>query len=210
MTISDEGIFDSPPPSAVNQVSQTDSLITLRLAAPPGQSRFLLLSNNADEAVRLWRNFTAHLAVNDEQHWKLMEILAGIPTLYPATQQAFVLQMCNLDQLEGVSFKKGCYPGQEVVARTHYLGKLKRRMFLAEIHANECPLPGHELTSRGADGADGSGKIVDAVYTTDDTCLALFVAVIAKAEAEQLVLLGQPDSHIRLLSLPYAVAVTEQ
>ena len=58
----------------------------------------------------------------------LADILAGIPTVYPETVEAFVPQMLNLQLLEGISFQKGCYTGREVVARTHYLGKLKRRI----------------------------------------------------------------------------------
>lgn len=192
-------------PTDIHQVLQTDSLISVRLHAPVGRLRFLLLSNDATEAQSLWQGFAQQLAINETLHWNLMEIESGVPTLYPPTQDAFVLQMCNLDALDGVSFKKGCYPGQEVVARTHYLGKLKRRMFLAEITTDECPQPGQELTSIGQSKSDGSGKVVDAVKTGENRCLALLVAVIKKAEAGELVLVNQPQSSIRLLPLPYSL-----
>jgi len=65
--------------------------------------------------------------------WSLSEIHAGIPHISLATQEKFVPQMVNYELIGGVNFKKGCYPGQEIVARTHYLGKQKRRMILAQI-----------------------------------------------------------------------------
>ena len=64
------------------------------------------------------------------------EIDAGVPTVFPATQEKFVPQMINLEVVGGVSFSKGCYPGQEVVARSQYRGKLKRRMQLAHCAAS--------------------------------------------------------------------------
>ena len=68
-----------------------------------------------------------------ESSWTLSEIHAGIPHVTAATQEKFVPQMINFELIGGVNFKKGCYPGQEIVARTHYLGKQKRRTVLAQI-----------------------------------------------------------------------------
>lgn len=72
-------------------------------------------------------------ATLSEQNWALSEIHAGIPHISLPTQEKFVPQMINYELIGGVHFKKGCYPGQEIVARTHYLGKQKRRMALAQI-----------------------------------------------------------------------------
>ena len=165
------------------------------------------MSNNAQEAIQLWSDFATHLVVNDSTHWRLQEIEAGIPSIDAATSEAFVLQMCNLDALGGVSFKKGCYPGQEVVARMHYLGKLKRRMYLAELQSNECPLPGDELISKGSEKNDGSGKVVDAVQVDKDKSIMLFVAQIAKAQSGELAMAGQPESMLALKTLPYTIPV---
>jgi folate-binding protein YgfZ len=62
-------------------------------------------------------------------HWRLADIDAGLPQVYAATTEAFVAQMLNLDRLDGISFTKGCYTGQEIIARTQHLGRIKRRMF---------------------------------------------------------------------------------
>jgi len=191
-------------PDEVNHVYQSDSLISLSLPAAAGRSRYLLLSNDADEAIALWQKLSQKLAVNDELDWRLQQIDAGIPTIYAATSGAFVLQMSNLHKLDGVSFKKGCYPGQEVVARMQYLGKLKRRMYLAQIETSHCPQPGDELCTKGFTTADSSGKVVDAVILDDRHCHLLFIAQIAKAEAAELSLCDQPEAALSLLPLPYA------
>jgi folate-binding protein YgfZ len=64
-----------------------------------------------------------------ERHWRLSDIRAGLPQVYAATRGLFVAQMLNLDLIDGISFTKGCYTGQEIIARTQHLGRIKRRMF---------------------------------------------------------------------------------
>lgn len=190
-------------PAEVNHLYQSDSLICLRVPAANDNSRFLLLTNQSDEAIELFSALQQALVINGYSSWRLQEILAGIPTLYAATEGAFVLQMCNLQLLDGVNFKKGCYPGQEVVARMHYLGKLKRRMYLAQLNSSECPAAGDELKSRSSQKSDGSGKVVDAVQLSANQCYLLFSAQIDKVEAGELVLEKQPQSSLKLIDLPY-------
>jgi hypothetical protein len=204
-TDNDELLAEHNLPENPGEVYQSDTLISLQLHSAAGRKRFLLMSNNAQEAIQLWSELASYLVINDMTHWRLQEIEAGIPSIHAATSEAFVLQMCNLDALGGVSFKKGCYPGQEVVARMHYLGKLKRRMYLAELQSTECPLPGDEITSQGSVKNDGSGKVVDAVQIETTKCLMLFVAQIAKAQAGELLLATHPESKLTLKSLPYAI-----
>ncbi len=82
--------------------------------------------------------------------WDNLDIKSGIPAIFPETKEKFTPQQVNLDLVEGVSFTKGCYPGQEVVARLHYLGKPSRRMFYAETNTEKLPIIGDEvLTETG-------------------------------------------------------------
>ena len=97
----------------------------------------------------------------DEAAWRRANILAGLPVVYPATQDHFVPQWVNLDQLGGIGFDKGCYTGQEIVARLHYLGNLKKRLFRLRSDG-PAPLPGSEIFVEGGDG-QAVGEIVDAV-----------------------------------------------
>jgi folate-binding protein YgfZ len=159
---------------------------------------------SADEAIATWDKLALQLQVAGYSSWHLSEIKAGIPMIYPQTSEEFVLQMANLGALDGVSFKKGCYPGQEIVARMQYLGKLKRRMFLARIETDCLPLPGDDLVTQGKTVVDGSGKVVDAEFDEEGICHCLYIAQIAKAEAGSLELLKQPETRIENVDLPYA------
>lgn len=98
--------------------------------------------------------------------WKRVELAAGIPTIYPATQDRFVAQMVNLDALGGISFDKGCYTGQEVIARVHYRGAVKRHMRLVTL-ADPTPAPGAKLPE---------GEVVDAVAREGGGADALVVS----------------------------------
>jgi len=195
-------------PQEPGSVLQNDSVISLQLEPLGEQRRFLLMCLSADEAIELWNGFASQLRVARFGAWRLSEINSGIPVIYPDTSEEFVLQMANLGFLDAVSFKKGCYPGQEIVARMEYLGKLKRRMFLARLDTDELPLAGDELVSEGKNEADGSGKVVDAEFDPDGVCHCLYIAQIAKAEAGSLRLLKQPDTKIQNLDLPYPITAS--
>ncbi len=87
-----------------------------------------------------------------EDAWRLADIRAGLPQVYAATAEAFVAQMLNLDLLDGISFTKGCYTGQEIIARTQHLGRIKRRLFRLGLPAGTWSV-GQAL--RLADGRHG-------------------------------------------------------
>lgn len=103
-----------------------------------------------------------------EARWSLAETAAGLPEVFPATQGEFVAQMLNLDRIGAVSFTKGCYPGQEIIARAHHLGRVKRRArpFRAPGPA---PAPGDAL-------ADAAGTVVRAAGDADGCLLLAVVA----------------------------------
>jgi folate-binding protein YgfZ len=107
--------------------------------------------------------------------WEWTSIQAGVPTIVAATQEAFVPQMANFELVGGVSFKKGCYPGQEIVARMQYRGGLKRRMALGHVEGDERPLPGQSVYS-GAFADQAAGTIVNAAPAPGGGFDALVVA----------------------------------
>ena len=72
-----------------------------------------------------------------EHDWRLADIRAGLPQIYLSTREAFVAQMLNLDLLDGISFSKGCYTGQEIIARTQHLGRIKRRLYRLQLPVGE-------------------------------------------------------------------------
>ena len=203
------GILEHPLlPDSPGMVLQNDSVISLQLEPLAGQRRFLLMCLSADEALALWESFSSELQVAGFCALRLAEIKAGIPVIYPQTSEEFVLQMANLGVLDGVSFKKGCYPGQEIVARMQYLGKLKRRMFLARLDTDQLPQPGDALVVEGKTEVDGSGIIVDAQFDEEGVCHCLYIAQIARSEAGSLRLLTQPAVQPQNLDLPYSISAS--
>jgi len=105
-----------------------------------------------------------------EKSWALLDIKAGLPMVYMDSKEKFTPQQINLDLVDGVSFSKGCYPGQEVVARLHYLGKPSRRLFQAQMTENDCPNSGDEVFTSENNVA---GHIVCAQIQEDSVQLLL-------------------------------------
>ncbi|BCL76145.1 folate-binding protein [Jeongeupia sp. HS-3] len=156
----------------------------------------------SDAAAALWQDLLAAGARPvGEPVWRLSEIRAGAPWITAATQEAFVAQMANMELIGAVSFTKGCYPGQEIVARTQYLGKLKRRMF--RMHVDAPAHAGDEVFSAEMNG-QASGKIVLAAPAPQGGCELLVVAQIASLESG--LHLGNADGPaLNRLELPYAL-----
>ena len=130
-------LFSSIPNQEYELVSLDNGAI-LKLPSANGGARFEIFSD-ASNAPLIWDGLKNNCKVVEKPYWELLEIQAGIPDITLATQEQFVPQMLNLDILNGINFKKGCYTGQEIVARTHYLGAVKRRTYLAETTAEAAP-----------------------------------------------------------------------
>ena len=105
--------------------------------------------------------------------WRLAHIRAGRPLVWPETSEDFVPQMVNLDLLGGISFTKGCYVGQEIVARTQNLGRIKRRMYRFSAADGPVPAPGDVIKCDDR----GAGKIVDAAATDDGVELLAVIRI---------------------------------
>ena len=105
----------------------------IAIKLPSTDCRHLIISS-AKQAITLWTQLTQdkNINISNSTNWNYQDISAGIAWLTIATSEEFIPQMLNIDKLGGISFNKGCYTGQEIIARTHYLGKTKRELFLAE------------------------------------------------------------------------------
>lgn len=167
-------------------------------------NRFIVAAPNA-ALPALWQGFTAAGArPAGTAAWQWLDIQAGLPLVSAPVQEEFVPQMINFDLIDGISFTKGCYPGQEIVARTRYLGKLKKRMFL--IHGEgDVPSAGTDLYAPDF-GDQSAGKIVSAAPAPNGGFDALAVLQISSAEAAS-AQLGAPDGPVlQFKTLPYALA----
>lgn len=189
-------------PADVNEVLGLKGISVVRV--PQMTHPRFEFAGEIDACQALWNDLNVHSAPVGPEGWRLLDILAGVPTIHAETSEAFVPQMINLHALHGISFKKGCYPGQEVVARMHYLGKLKRRMFRLAIECQERPLPGSPVFRSGGDPGQPDGEIVDAMLHPDGLYAAL--AVLQIAAAEQPLRWGSPDGSVaHVIPLPYTI-----
>jgi tRNA-modifying protein YgfZ len=158
-------------PGAINEVARRGAALAVCIAQRP--ARWLLVSPASEPAP-----FPASSAGDDTELWERLSIAAGEPEVYAATSEAFVAQMVNLDALGAIAFDKGCYTGQEIIARAHYRGRVKRRMqrFLTEERAPLKPGDAGVL----ADGR--SFTVVRAAEHSDGRCEFLAVTVVDAGE----------------------------
>ncbi|MDS4021765.1 MAG: folate-binding protein [Candidatus Competibacter sp.] len=192
-------------PEAANAViratmSDGQDVTLIRL---PGPAIRFELHGPASALAAIWTALAPEVAFGGSEPWRLLDILAGTPAVHPETVEAFVPQMLNLQRLDGISFQKGCYTGQEVVARTHYLGKLKRRMYLARVDTAAPPRPGDPLFSPQADASQSAGRLADACRHPGGGYAVLAVALIECAEHGALQLGDASGPKLRLEPLPY-------
>ena len=117
-----------PVPTTPLETAESPSATVIRLE----QSRFVIVAAS-EAASDLWKKLAENARPVGTPTWFWLDVQAGIPLIVEATKEAFIPQMVNFDKIGGVSFHKGCYPGQEIVARTQYLGKVKRHLY--RIHA---------------------------------------------------------------------------
>src|SRR6185437_14813866 len=138
-----------------------------------------------EQAPALWDALAQNARPAGPDAWGWSLIQAGIPTVVAATQEAFVPQMANLDLVGGVSFRKGCYPGQEIVARTQYRGILKRRMARVHLAGDARPLEGESVYS-AAFGEQAAGTVANVAAAPGGGFDALVVAQIESLEGGEL------------------------
>lgn len=178
-----------------DQVARADGLIAVGLGH--GRVELWAPAERAAAIVDLLQARLPHAALND---WLLGQVRAGVGQVFGATRELFIPQMINLQAVGGVSFKKGCYTGQEIVARMQYLGRLKRRLHRLKLDSTDLPEPGRELFSPVH--STSVGEVVLAARAADS--VELLAVLQDDAAADGNVRLGE-DQPLRLLDLPYVL-----
>jgi folate-binding protein YgfZ len=187
-------------PASVDGSLTQNGITLLRIPGP--HPRFELYGETA-AMQNLWQSLAGSARKVGADCWELLDIHVGLPAVYTETVEAFVPQMVNLQLVNGVSFKKGCYTGQEIVARMQYLGKLKRRMYLVHTETATRPRPGDELTSPHSASGQGAGKVVKAAPSPNGGYDMLCVIEIAAADSGEAYLGNEGEVKLELLPLPY-------
>lgn len=189
-------------PEKTDQLTVDGSLHIINI---PGKHDRFILIDDTTAIQNTWKSLSQEFTPGGHVCWTQMDIYAGLPSIVAETTDAFVPQMVNLHAINGVSFSKGCYPGQEIVARMYYLGKLKRRMYRAHVETEIMPHPGDEIFSASSDSGQGAGKIVSVSPDTNGGYSVLAVIQVSVAEKNDACLLNTQGPVLNIIDLPYEV-----
>ncbi len=190
--------FPALPQNPLDAVQHADTSL-IRLDA----GRFQI-STTPQQAAALWQKLRTEVHPAGSPCWDWLNIRAGVPVILPQTQEAFVPQMANLDLIGHVNFKKGCYPGQEVVARMHYLGKPKRRMYLAHVDSGAVPQAGDELFSMEMEG-QSCGIVANSAAAPGGGYDLLAVVQIVSHDSFPVHLGALTGARLQFQPLPYPI-----
>ena len=185
-------------PETIWSVRHDQSSHLIRIPDAFSQVRYQWICTEED-VQNEWTNIQNHCSITGSHVWQLNNIHAGLVDIEKASQELFIPQSINLDLVEGVSFKKGCYPGQEIVARTQYLGKIKRRTLLAYCKTK---LATNDSIALLADPTHVVGTVINSALSGDNTYHAL-IEIQLSAIQEPLCLATQTQERVELHSLPY-------
>jgi len=188
------------PTADFGQTNQ-DNLTVIKLPSVYG-ARYQIITH-FEQAKTLWQALKTDCTSVGQACWDSLDIQAGLPTVTTETQQQFVPQMLNLDLLNGINFKKGCYTGQEIVARTHYLGSVKRRTYLARLTSDSAPNAG--IPCLDADGND-AGQIVRVAPKDNESYWVLAELRHAAKNTGEITCQGQV---LDFSDLPYSLEAAE-
>ncbi len=190
-------IFASLPESHL-QVSSNDKGWVMSL----GNGERFLVALAATEADSLKASFDGEWA--DEVAWQLLQIQAGVGNISAATQSEYVPQMINMHALGAISFTKGCYMGQETVARTKYLGKNKRAAFILKSNQPAQIAAGDDLEIALGENWRRAGQVISVANLGQESWLMAVLANDTEADA-QLRVKSAPDVLLSLQPLPYSI-----
>jgi len=188
-------------PGEPGSIIQNEKVYCIHM--PDNETRFVMFGEE-QALVVVWEQLAEHLTPVGTPQWKLLDILSGYPWIDASTTEKFLPQMLNLDVLNGVSYLKGCYAGQEVIARLRYRGQNKRRLFLALIKQSEKPEHGVDLIIK--DNEQNVGKVINSQASGDNEFMLLVVADIEAAKSNSIFIRGN-NNKLEFQSLPYSIDV---
>lgn len=157
------------PTDGANSVVTEFGILT-RLLPVSDQPRYLLISNKA-QAQSLFDALPPHATQQSAQLWRALDIMSATPEISPEIQGEFVPQMLNLQMIEGISFSKGCYIGQETVARMHYRGLNKRSMFILSAPSAIAAKAGDSLERQVEAGWRSAGTVISSQIVEQQTVM---------------------------------------
>lgn len=175
----------------------------------PGPYHKYDLFGPADQVELAWQNLRTNADVTNSFDWNLLNITAGVPEVTSETSAQFIAQFLNLDKLNGINFKKGCFPGQEIIARVHYRGKVTKRMF--RIRCNEVLdlKAGETLTLKDNQDKNHKLTVINGNPGIFEGSLFLAIGTLKSLEAVEGDLVTESGQPAFIEPLPYSVTDDE-
>lgn len=192
--IKDLSLLTPNAPTHAGEITAHEDLIII--CHPDSSGRYLIMGGIEAQKNKL-SELGKLLSIVSSSVWNVLDILAGLPWISTTTQEQYLPQMLNLDALKGLSYQKGCYPGQEVIARLHYRGEVKKRLQL--IKAERPLIVGNAVHMQDANNK--VGMIINTEIHPDGWSYALAVIELDKINEK----LFSDNREISLLELPYAI-----
>ena len=189
-------------PEQEGGITIQNGLHCLHTFSSENNSQRYIFIGSIEKLTNLWQEFLRHSTAMDTATWKLLDIQAGYPWLSQQTTEKLLPQMLNLDLIDGLDYQKGCYPGQEIIARLHFRGQLKRSLYLATCSVDVRPEIADRLYAN--DHENSIGIVINAQVYEDKYYL---LAVIEKELIENHLSLHEPNgAALTIQTLPYKYA----
>lgn len=195
---------DDMAPFHIECAASEDGLVIVPV--PGSHNRWIIMGTVPALTIR-WKKLVQQSSAVGSHYWQLFDIQDGIPWITPATTETCMPQSLNLDQLQGLSHKKGCFPGQEIIARLHYRGKYLHRLFVANLDTAVGVVPGTKIYT--ADHPRSIGTIINTVRHQELGCSALVILEVNYVNPE-LLCLENSSARFLQISTPHYLTLNQE
>ncbi|KUJ71523.1 folate-binding protein YgfZ [Thiomicrospira sp. WB1] len=172
----------------------------------PGPYHRYLFVAPPQQAETIWQGLTGNGEATNDADWQLLDVVSGLPRLTQATAGQFIAQFLNLDKLDAINFRKGCFPGQEVIARLHFRGKVTKRMVRLHLKDNQAELaPGDTFKLLDQKEKPYKFTLINAAEDIEDGKVCLAITTLKPLETAQAPLTTEAGQAATIEPLPYDI-----
>lgn len=184
---------------------QEDDMNEVQVIKVPGPYHKYLLVGPTEQMIQAWQQIRINSDATNHTDWQLLDIAAAIPSVNSETSGQFTAQFFNLDKLDAINFKKGCFPGQEVIARMHYRGKITKRMLRLRFENVQNFAAGEAIELTDAEGKKYRMTNLNCKEDIFSGSLANVIATMKPLENVSGALLAEDGSPVTVEPLPYSI-----
>jgi hypothetical protein len=186
-----------------------DDMRDVLVVKVPGPYHKYALFGPAEQIINVWKLLRVTCDVTNNDDWQLLDIAAGVPEVTSANCGQFIAQFLNLDKLDALNFKKGCFPGQEIIARVHYRGKVTKRMLRLHLEQEITLKPGDTLVLKDSNDRNHSFEVIKAHRDIFSGTLCLAIGTLKSLGAVEGNLMTETGHEVIIEPLPYSITDDE-